>query len=612
MNFGFYNKVGESFCCPCTSVYTTWRKGFATQLNSDIQCSCTFTSMRDMEDHILEMMVVSKEYFHIAVAAYVLSVFSSVNTLQEHNFIKKFFGEYIKSLKVNVDAIKKLHVVSNFHYRKFNKHKVSCSKSLIDLTHEGNMSNEIVSVESNSSLDSNELNLECSEKKIQIVFGNSIQNSSYKKISTEPSTSTESNSVWKRRMKRLSNRKVPLLELASLSSSKIKKNDNQSKIKVKWQTSSSSSSKEDLGSIKKQLFNSNMNKESKSDVKSDMTRKRKMSSKSTSSAEQDSMMLNIDYSESSNDSDIEVNAQITVSETVYYSPKHFVMVGYNIETSNFNQIYFSRMNFLSIRNMEYYNKFVGTNYIDVYKNISALIKAKTTARRNNNMYCFGCTMYAGQYPKFCPNNEQPQRLKMLPRPYACYRPNNNAWKYTQKKWFMSFVQDVAMITKEHLYHYKSKSSDVQGLLNMIDFIEREVPKSLRICNTFFTQMVMCSDINVDSYMSKHLDEKDLITSFITFGKVKTGGKTRYYTGSSATNTLNKVVHEVAFEHGQIQIGQLNKIVHAVQPWTGSRITFNFNVKSDVINHFREYGSKYYKIYEQSNFKEKFIYDKNIN
>ena len=142
-----------------------------------------------------------------------------------------------------------------------------------------------------------------------------------------------------------------------------------------------------------------------------------------------------------------------------------------------------------------------------------------------------------------------------------------------------------MITKEHLYHYKSKSSDIQGLLNMIDFIEREVPKSLRICDTFFTQMIMCSDVNVSSYMGKHIDEKDLITSFVTFGKVITGGKTRYYTGSSANNNSNNIVHEVAFEHGQIQIGQLDKIVHSVQPWTGSCITFNIKVKCDVIKNF---------------------------
>ena len=172
---------------------------------------------------------------------------------------------------------------------------------------------------------------------------------------------------------------------------------------------------------------------------------------------------------------------------------------------------------------------------------------------------------------------------------------------------MSFVQDIAMITKEHLNHFKSKSSDIQGLLNMIEFIEREIPKSLRICDTFFTQMIMCSDVDVSSYMGKHIDEKDLITSFVTFGKVITGGKTRYYTGSSANNNSNNIVHEVAFEHGQIQIGQLDNIVHAVQPWTGSRITFNFNVKKDVINHFREYGSKYYNIYEQSKYKQKIIY-----
>ena len=107
----------------------------------------------------------------------------------------------MKSLKTNVDSTKKIHVLPNFNYRKLNKDKVLCSKSVIDLTNELNMSKEIVSVESNSSLDSNELNLECKKQNIQIIYGNSLQNLSYTKISTKPSTSTESNSVWRKRMK---------------------------------------------------------------------------------------------------------------------------------------------------------------------------------------------------------------------------------------------------------------------------------------------------------------------------------------------------------------------------------------------------------------------------
>ena len=107
-------------------------------------------------------------------------------------------------------------------------------------------------------------------------------------------------------------------------------------------------------------------------------------------------------------------------------------------------------------------------------------------------------------------------------------------------------------------------------------------------------------------MEKHIDEKDMITAFLTLGNPTEGGKTRYYSGSKVSST-NRILHSVKFAHGQLQIGQLNEIIHDVEPWLGTRLTLNFNVKSDIISHFREYGYKFYETYEKSDYKSKLIF-----
>ena len=68
---------------------------------------------------------------------------------------------------------------------------------------------------------------------------------------------------------------------------------------------------------------------------------------------------------------------------------------------------------------------------------------------------------------------------------------------------------------------------MKALKQMLRFVENHVPKSLRLCDTFFTQFVLRSDVGVSSYMDKHKDEKDAIRSIITLGDVTSGGKTNH-------------------------------------------------------------------------------------
>ena len=62
------------------------------------------------------------------------------------------------------------------------------------------------------------------------------------------------------------------------------------------------------------------------------------------------------------------------------------------------------------------------------------------------------------------------------------------------------ILDLNYIVKQ-----KRKCTNMEALLQMLDFVENHVPKSLRLCDTFFTQFVLYSDAGVSSNMNIHKD-----------------------------------------------------------------------------------------------------------
>ena len=69
---------------------------------------------------------------------------------------------------------------------------------------------------------------------------------------------------------------------------------------------------------------------------------------------------------------------------------------------------------------------------------------------------------------------------------------------------------------------------------------------------------------------------------------------------------------IPFQHGRIQIGFFNKVLHEAENWKGNRYVINFNLKKDVYNHFQIFGSEFYDKYKNDNFPKKWIgHDKMI-
>jgi len=62
------------------------------------------------------------------------------------------------------------------------------------------------------------------------------------------------------------------------------------------------------------------------------------------------------------------------------------------------------------------------------------------------------------------------------------------------------------------------------------------------------------------------------------------------------------VYSVPFEHGRLQIGYFNNIVHEASSWNGLRGGINFNLKNNVLNFFEDRKNRlHYEKFERDGF-----------
>ena len=139
-------------------------------------------------------------------------------------------------------------------------------------------------------------------------------------------------------------------------------------------------------------------------------------------------------------------------------------------------------------------------------------------------------------------------------------------------------------------------------MSLIQFIKDNVPLSLRIGKSFYTQMVVIGNSTYRKHngIPCHLD-KDMVTCIVNFGDVDNGGSTVFYNGKKPKKDCGELLHSVPFSHGRIQVGFFSEITHAVDAWEGNRMTLNLNFKKDVVQHFLEVGSIFYDEYEHHDF-----------
>ena len=135
----------------------------------------------------------------------------------------------------------------------------------------------------------------------------------------------------------------------------------------------------------------------------------------------------------------------------------------------------------------------------------------------------------------------------------------------------------------------------------ISLAKQLIPDSLRLGDTFFTHMTVFGTYSKeDGEMPLHYDENDVISCVFHLGEVFRGGSTVYYDGVKPKD-LGKLILEVPFRHGTLQIGIFKDILHGVRVWNGHRCGIQLNLKKKVLEHFVSYGDKFFKKYHNNGY-----------
>ena len=259
--------------------------------------------------------------------------------------------------------------------------------------------------------------------------------------------------------------------------------------------------------------------------------------------------------------------------------------------------YYATGNLLN-HDTSYHSYFSETCFFQTFQILSKGGTRMTTKKRKVPMYLFGSTIMGTRFPIYFEDGG----FHPLPRPYGPFKPGNLGYTLSRKFWFMKFVEDIEGVTIYFLIYLYPNKKIANDILMKIQIAKTIIPHTCRISDSFFTHMTVLGNLGKKDCreIPVHTDKKDIITALVHFGSVTDGGFTMYYDGDDEEN-YGRLSNCISFKHGRIQIGVYNKVPHAASDWEGNRVTMNFNLKMDVLNHFLIHGNKYYHSYELSNF-----------
>lgn len=225
-----------------------------------------------------------------------------------------------------------------------------------------------------------------------------------------------------------------------------------------------------------------------------------------------------------------------------------------------------------------------------------------TPKRAIANYCYGSTKTACKWPIYIKNDKH----CILPRPYPKSKPGSTGFKLMMRDWFKEMVIDVEKTVIFFLKNLFPNKDEGKKILKVMKAVRKHVPYELRISGSCFTHMSLIGKLDMKGDIRPHFDEKDVITALIHLGAGVTGGSTQYYSGSTTTDK-GRIEKEISFNHGQIQVGCYNSILHGVNRWTGKRGCINLNIKMSILDHFKEEGMYYFKQYRTNNYPSENFY-----
>ena len=257
----------------------------------------------------------------------------------------------------------------------------------------------------------------------------------------------------------------------------------------------------------------------------------------------------------------------------------------NIRNDGYSET-FCDFNLLLHKHKSYYEYWMTSEFINTYNCIKKTGTYSKISQRKVPMYLFGSTIGRTKFPQYCDSDG----YHNLARPYANYKPNSKGRKIIDSVWFSEFV--IYFLKELHPNKKKAKMT-----LFWISLAKKVIPRECRISDTFFNHMTLLGNLkDNEGSIHPHVDSEDVITALFHVGSPSVGGNTLYYDGTSK-NSKGNIVHSIYFEHGRLQIGFYDKIVHSAEPWEGVRGGINLNLKRNVLSFFqKEKCRKYYNQY----------------
>ena len=147
-----------------------------------------------------------------------------------------------------------------------------------------------------------------------------------------------------------------------------------------------------------------------------------------------------------------------------------------------------------------------------------------TKLRREAMYLYGSTI---KYPIFIHKGIR----KVLPRPYISSKPGSTGHATLNSDWFTSFIKDIEHQVMIFINEYFIDKDLALIILQQIAMSKKIIPKSLRICDTFFTNMTVAGAMKYNGgEIPLHFDKPDVISALFHMGDATKGGATKYYNG----------------------------------------------------------------------------------
>ena len=215
------------------------------------------------------------------------------------------------------------------------------------------------------------------------------------------------------------------------------------------------------------------------------------------------------------------------------------------------------------------------------------------------MWHIGSTIGAAQYPKF-QRIVGIEKYSMLPRPVTKSRPGEIGHTFMKYSWWLNeLVRDISAFTIQYVSTLPEEKR--RYLLKILTQSMKLIPKDLRICNSFFTQLVLVGQMEEEGSMPSHVDGDDYINVVLSIGDNTTkNGETLYYDGCHKKDHGN-VIYKMNFMHGRLQVGEFSKVYHGINNWAGVRGTMNFSIKRKVLGHFIEEGDVWYNQFVEAGY-----------